>query len=73
MPLKLTGEHTSTIVEHYGAALPAGVPVPSNREAIEALGLISSLVKRNATAVVDGELVPLSAALDVIRRFILTR
>lgn len=73
MPLKITGELTSTIVEHTGAAIPASTPVPSKREAIEALGLIASLTHRNVAGIVDNELVTVQEALETLRRFIATR
>jgi len=73
MPLKITGELTSTTVEHTDGLLPAAIPVPAKREALEALGLVSSLIKRNQGVIIDGQIVPLSAALETLRRFILTR
>jgi hypothetical protein len=50
------------------------MPVPSRREAIEALGIIQRLTQtHDDAALVNRELISWTQCMDTLRRFILTR
>ena len=72
--LSIVGKLTKTRVEHTEPALPASVPVPSRREAIEALGIIQKLTKEGMKSVLmDNEVVTIDNAFETLRRFVVTR
>lgn len=65
---------TKTHVKHDDPVLSANVKVPNRREAIEALGIVEKLTKeRCASVMIDGEVITVESAFDVLRRFVLTR
>ena len=72
--LTIVGTLTQTKVEHTEPALPASVPVPSRREAIEALGIIQKLTKEGMKSVlIDNEVITVENAFETLRRFVVTR
>ena len=72
--LTITGSLTKTKVEHTESALPASIPVPSRREAIEALGHVQNMVSNQLSSMlVDGEKVVIEHEFEILRRFVLTR
>lgn len=72
--LAIVGTLTKTRVEHTEPALPAAVLVPNRREAIEALQYVQQMSRTGSKSVlVDGEVVNADTAIDVLRRFVLTR
>lgn len=74
MPLTLVGTGTQIKPIFVGETLPANTPVPSRREAVEALGIVQKLATQHHDAVlVDGAPMTWDQAFDCLRRFILTR
>lgn len=74
MPLTLVGTGTQIKPVFVGETLPANTPVPSRREAVEALGIVQKLATQHHSAVlIDGTPVTWEQAFDCLRRFILTR
>jgi len=72
--LSIIGKGRNMIVEHTEPALPAAVPVPSKRDALEALGHVQTMVRGNAkSCLVDGEVINIEDEFEILRRFVLTR
>jgi hypothetical protein len=74
MPIMIEGKGTATRAVFQGETLPTSTRVPSKREAVEALGIIQRLTTTHDHAVlVDGEPITWEAAVETLRRYILTR
>jgi len=72
--LSIIGRGRNVSVEHTEPALPAAVPVPSKRDALEALGHVQAMVRgKNRSMLVDGEVINISDEFEILRRFVLTR
>ena len=72
--LTITGRLTKTKVEYTEPTLPAAIPMPSRREAIEGLEIVQKLVQnREESVLADNEVVTISDAFETLRRFVLTR
>lgn len=74
MPLTLVGHGTATRPIHRDGALPASTQVPSRRETLEALEIVTRLApERNKSVLIDNKVITHGQALEILRRFILTR
>jgi hypothetical protein len=72
--LKVKGDGMQAKVEHIGSVLHCNIPPPKKIAALVALDSVRYMLQMNTDKLlVDGKTVTSDQALEVLRRFILTR